>query len=288
MLRLRTDLITDTKRFPIKKGTLEFLQDAYKDCFTNLLIGLIGPSYSGLNVYIIYGATNSGSGSAYNISAGAAFYLGEIFPVANTSFTASGGQTAVLNITTTQYTTNADPVTFSDATINNIHDNRFITVASGVSGSGIKNYANVIFLDLSKEELEERLQDQIDSINSAWFSSAPTLSSSAFVASTNNVTFRWKIIGKTVHCRFFYNVVTTGSGDVELYWDMTTLSTPITALAPQCSASLQVIESTNYLSGGYACRIGNGTDFGKMCHVIPDISGIVTLNVTGTITFEMA
>lgn len=203
MKRLATSLISDTKRFPFKKGTLEFLQDAHKETVTQILVGLIGSTFNGLNAYVLYGCKNSGTGSVYNITAGAVFYLGEIYLVDSAAFTAGGGQVAVLSFITTQYTTNADPVTFTDSTINNVHDIRKILIASGASGSGIKDFSAVTRLDLTKELLEEFLQDQIDAINAGWTSredlSDVTITGGSGTAATYSK-MRYKVMpDKTMH-----------------------------------------------------------------------------------------
>lgn len=143
---LDTTPITNSARLPIKKGTLQFLQDAHKETAAATIIALIGPSYNASTVYILYGVQNSGSGSNYVISSGYAFYNGEIFTVDATSFTTVGTDTAVFNIAITQYTTNADPVTFTDTTVKNVHNIRKITVSSGASGSGIADYSAGFFL----------------------------------------------------------------------------------------------------------------------------------------------
>jgi hypothetical protein len=146
---LDTTPITDSARLPIKKGTLAFLQTSHKNDIFNLIRGLIGSTYNGLNVYVLYGCVNSGSGSVYNISDGAVFYFGEVFQVQSTTFTAASGQTAVCSILTTQDTTNADPVTFTDAVARNVHNIRTVQITSAVAGSGIKDFANVIFYDFT-------------------------------------------------------------------------------------------------------------------------------------------
>jgi hypothetical protein len=137
--------ISDAAQMPVKKGTLKFIQDAHKDSLNQALLAMVGDSYNALNAYVMWGCVNSGSFPAYDITAGAVWYLGEVYEVPAASFSVTGSNVAVLNITTTQYTTNADPVTFTDASSHNVHNIRKITISSGASGSGVANYSDVVF-----------------------------------------------------------------------------------------------------------------------------------------------
>src|SRR6185503_8165948 len=46
-------------------------------------------------------------------------------------------------IVITQYTTNADPVTFTDSVARNVHNIRSINFSSGVSGTGIFDFGDI-------------------------------------------------------------------------------------------------------------------------------------------------
>ncbi len=138
--------VTDSARLLVKEGTLQFLQDAPKEVVAALVQGLIGPTYNAAAVYVLWGAVNSGAGSNYVVSAGAAFYNGEIFLIDAASFTLTGAQVAILSIGVTQYTTNADPVTFTDTTVHNIHNIRKIVVSAGAAGSTFANYLMASFV----------------------------------------------------------------------------------------------------------------------------------------------
>lgn len=127
--------ISTSAQMPIKKGTLQFLQDAYKECIDAILRGTIGSAYSASTYYILHGCVNSGAGTNYVISAGAIYYNGEIYLVDSATFSTSGGLNPIMTITTTQYTTNADPVTFTNGSSNNVHDIRKIVISGG-TGSG--------------------------------------------------------------------------------------------------------------------------------------------------------
>jgi hypothetical protein len=139
--------ITNTAQFPPKKGTWQFLQDAHKETTAATIIALIGPGYNPSTVYILYGPTvNSWITPNFSGVAGAAFYNGEVFQIDAASFTITGSNVPVFSINTTQYTTNADPVTFTDATTKNVHNIRKMLIAQGASGSGIADYTSAYFL----------------------------------------------------------------------------------------------------------------------------------------------
>ena len=138
--------VTDSAQIPIKQGTLQFLQDMNTERFAALIIALIGPSYTTSTVYVLSGVVNTGSETNYIISSGAAFYNGEVFLIDPATFTVTGGNVAVFNIGVTQYTTNADPVTFTDTTIHNVHNIRKLVVSGAASGSGIADYSATFFM----------------------------------------------------------------------------------------------------------------------------------------------
>lgn len=142
--------ITSSAQMPIKKGTLQFLQDAYKEVINAILRGTIGGSYSASTYYILHGCVNSGVGSNYVISAGAIFFNGEIYLVDAVTFTTTGGQVPVMNIVTTQYTTNADPVTFTNGVAYDVHDIRKIAISAGTaSGNQYGVNSNNIFVNFA-------------------------------------------------------------------------------------------------------------------------------------------
>ena len=89
--------ISDTSQFPIKKGTLQFLQDAHKEVFNEMLIAQLNGV--GSFPYVLNGMLNIGSGLNYIISAGSVFdpNTGEVFLCDGNTFTASVGQVGVGN-----------------------------------------------------------------------------------------------------------------------------------------------------------------------------------------------
>lgn len=149
MKKLDITPITNAAQLPIKKGTLQFLQDANSEIFAALMTALIGSSYSYNTMYVLYGCINSGSGANYIISAGAVFYQGEIFLVDSTSFSTTGSNVPIMTLITSQYTTDADPVTLTDSSVHNVHNIRKITVVSGAAGSGLVNFSSLYRLSFT-------------------------------------------------------------------------------------------------------------------------------------------
>lgn len=145
---LNTAPISNISQFPVKKGTLQFLQDANKEAFAAVMISLIGPTYNLATVYILSGVLNSLTAPAYNISTGYGFYNGELFIIDATSFTALGSNVALFQINTTQYTVDADPVTFTNTVIMNVHDIRKIQIVQGASGTGIGDFTAAFRMNL--------------------------------------------------------------------------------------------------------------------------------------------
>jgi hypothetical protein len=141
MKKLDLSAVSSTTQFPVKEGTLDFINLAYQEALTALANNLIGVKTDTANGYILYGCLNTGSGLVYIISAGAIFFNGEVYLVPAASFTSPGGQVAVCNLSVIQYTTNADPVVFTDGITRNVHNVRQIIIASAVSASGLFDFS---------------------------------------------------------------------------------------------------------------------------------------------------
>lgn len=141
MKKIKTSDITSSVGLPVKSGTIQHLQDSYKELF-EVMFKTFGKGTDNTTVYVLYGCENTGSGSNYIISAGAVYYAGEIYLVDAATFTVSGGNVPVATITTTYLTAaNADPVTLTNSTTANVHEIRKMVIASGASGSGTANYS---------------------------------------------------------------------------------------------------------------------------------------------------
>jgi hypothetical protein len=146
MKKLNVSAISDSARFPLKKGTLQFLQDAPKEVLADLIKALIGPTYNPATMYVMSGCINSTTAPTYNVSAGVLFYNGEVYDFDGASFTATGGNVAVWSIIQSQYTTDADPVTFTDLTPRNVHNIFKMQLAQAASGSGLSDISASAYL----------------------------------------------------------------------------------------------------------------------------------------------
>lgn len=119
--------------FPIKSGTLDFLQFAYQEGFDAVIKNIIGSTYSTTTMYALFGCVvtgmhGTGTTGVTSITSGAVFYNGEFFLVDAQSFNwgAGFGTGFDTSIVVTQYTTNADTVTYNDASTHNVHNIRKI------------------------------------------------------------------------------------------------------------------------------------------------------------------
>lgn len=144
MRKLDITAITDSKQLPIKKGTLQFLQDAYGELLaavstwmaSSLVLSGVPVPFSSANAYILYGCFDFAAYPAFATNAGAILYNGELFLVDASSFTLTGSNVPLCTIVTTQYGTDADPVTYTDITTGNIHNIRKIVISQGPTGTG--------------------------------------------------------------------------------------------------------------------------------------------------------
>lgn len=149
MKRLSVTPITNSAQFFPKKGTLEFLQLQHRETTAATIIALIGPTYSASTMYVLYGLVNTGTLPTYTTTAGAVFYAGEIYYIDATSFTATGSDVAVFSTIQTQYTTDADPCTFSDATTHNIHNIIKMQLTAAAAGSALANLTAAFYLNFT-------------------------------------------------------------------------------------------------------------------------------------------
>lgn len=142
MRKLKTSNITASAEFPVKEGTLQHMQLAYQEALNALALNVVGRNANQAVGYILYGCVNSGSSGSMNVSAGAIYYNGEVFLV--DAFTLAVSNTAVGSIATTYFSTNADPVTFTNGISYNVHEIRKIVFTNGASGSGIFDFNDLL------------------------------------------------------------------------------------------------------------------------------------------------
>ena len=130
MKKYDTSAITALSQAPMKSTTIDFLQDAYKEQLESLLacnVASLGLTYSKTTPYYLYGRYAL-SGGYYVYTDGAISYNGELFTVASQSAVYTGGTTHYAVIGTASYSPTADPTTYSDLTVHNVHQLRGITM----------------------------------------------------------------------------------------------------------------------------------------------------------------
>lgn len=147
---LNLSAVTTNVAFPVKSGTFDHLQSAYKEALAEVAKALIGvSSYSSSTVYVLKGVVNINSFPAVTTTPGAVFFNGEVFLVDAASFTCSGSNVAVATIATSYFSaSNADPVQFTDGVSRNVHEIRKVQIAAGLSGSGIADLTDFVYISL--------------------------------------------------------------------------------------------------------------------------------------------
>lgn len=278
MKYLDNQYITNSAKMPIKKGTLQFIQDSHKENLADVLRAMIGTTYNGAKFYVLYGCENSGSGSNYIISAGAVFFAGEVFRVDANTFTVGSGQVAKFTFNQTQYTTDADPVTFTDASSHNVHNIRKYTVAAGTS-DGLTDYSLAVF---------GKFYDPFD-VTDAWTLRSDvsdiTVSGGSGITVTSS-DIKYKIVGKTMHV--IYRAVITN----------TTAPTSFDILIPESktynggiSVSLgggMVLDGSTFKQSRIVLVTGTNTKITVALINSETLTNTNTTIITGQLTFEIA
>lgn len=113
--------------------SLDMLQDAYKDAFSDISKSLIGESYDPTVPYILWGCETTGPAF---VSTGAVFFNGEVFFVPQWNPGVGPVFPNVLIAAVLTSYSAVDPVTFEDGSIHNIHNIRMCNLGYGLSGTG--------------------------------------------------------------------------------------------------------------------------------------------------------
>lgn len=108
--------------YPFDQDTLDFLQNTYKDVFTQ--VGKLGVSGSTPSVINGMAVTNSGN----TVANGWFIYGGEIIPFTGSTVTPSGGQVALVLISTT-----ATPLNFDDGSTPSVIITKTASLIAGAS-----------------------------------------------------------------------------------------------------------------------------------------------------------
>jgi len=179
-----------------KSGVFEFLQLAFREGFTSTIRSMIGDSYDATKVYRLWGVEITiTAGPTTTITEGAVFYNDEFYLTDAATFLGS----ATFGVVTTQYTTNADPIDFSDGTPRNVCNIR--KMAFGAAGGGDPLLANYI-VDMPQKLVsnfvanagDTTLTFQNDNFSIINASSATTLitldTTRAYVGATHSIRFQ--------------------------------------------------------------------------------------------------
>ena len=279
--------ITNTAQLPIKKGTIAFLQDSHKETVISLFKAMVGSTYNVLTPYVLFGLNDSGSGLSHNISGGAIVILGEIFQVDAVAFTSASGEVPYLNFIVDQYTTDADPVTFTDLSVHDVHNIRKYEIVSATSGGiAFSTLVRPVF-DIATETAraearEDLLADAIIELRDEWtdrnVDADLTVTGGAGISKTCRI--RYKQMGKTMFVSFYANIINT------------TAPTGISFLIPnsaQCATTLLtatpcVVIDGSTLQNGYA-RITSGANT-SIEILTGTLTNGATTEVYGTFTFD--
>jgi len=134
-------VVENTRRLLATKQTLLHLQEGITESLSRMMLGL---NVLDADVTVLSGVVNALSHPNYNISAGSAYYNGEIYEIPTWTGTAGGGQVAILTLQTTYRS--GDPVIYTDGSSQNTHSNRKLVWSLGTSGTGIKDYSQLVRL----------------------------------------------------------------------------------------------------------------------------------------------
>ena len=281
--------ITNTAQLPIKKGTIAFLQDSHKETVISLFKAMVGSTYNVLTPYVLFGLNDSGSGLIHNISEGAIVILGEIFQVDAVAFTSASGEVPYLNSIVDQYTTDADPVTFTDLSVHDVHNIRKYEIVSATSGDIAFSTLVRPTFDIATETAravakEDLLAASLIDIRSAWTED----NSNAYVTvyggsgtSVTNTYLRYKQIGKTMFISFSFNCSNT------------TAPTGFGILLPNSAqyGGNQFVSVPCNLTDGTIPNHGRSTlSFSDRTHIhisfASTLTDTITTEVTGELTFD--
>ncbi len=157
-----TAIVENVRKLGAIKETLEHLQEAYTESLSRIMLGLNAGSS---DVVVLSGVSNGGILPDYAISAGSVYYNGEIYEVPVFSGTAGGGQVPVLTLQTTYKT--GDPVRYSDNTDHFTHAIRKLVWSFGTSGTGIKDYSQLVSLGAKLVAIPELITQALTAENNA-------------------------------------------------------------------------------------------------------------------------
>lgn len=135
---LSNNIVENTRRQPFNKASLEHIQEAFQEVFTSFLKQFTEDT---ANYFRLHGLVDSdGSATAWDISAGAVYFNGEVFQV-DAFVGTDPSDVPVLTLSTTYRA--GDPVKFSDNNDFNVHEIRKMVITLGAPGSGDVNFTSL-------------------------------------------------------------------------------------------------------------------------------------------------
>ncbi len=151
MKKLDTTPIIAGVGYPPSKKGFDFLYASNKEMFKALAQGMAGQNLTGSETYVLSGCVKTAlGGSNFSFSEGYMFNvtLGEIYFSPAVASIAIATE-PILNIDISagiKYSATYNPVLFTDNTNKNVHANEQMVISDGALGSGLINYADLIFL----------------------------------------------------------------------------------------------------------------------------------------------
>jgi hypothetical protein len=152
MKKINTSSIAAGVAYPPSKKGFDFLQASYQQILGAIAQSVGGYPSTGTEAYVLFGCikTSLGAGN-YQYSEGY-IYDGTTkevyyFPAVASIHIATAD---VLTITTTADAT-ADPTTFTDGSVHNVHDVRTLVVSDGALNSADINFVDLIFCNVDGE-----------------------------------------------------------------------------------------------------------------------------------------
>lgn len=149
MKKIVTSNITDQARLPLLKRTIEFMRENDAETSTASLYSAIGNNTDAVPI-VLWGCeptitTASLTGDTLTITEGAILYDGEVYQVAAGSAVFTAGQVHTLIVVATGQTD--EPTKYTDDSEHITNINYTIAVSHGVTGSGICDWDNRLFMN---------------------------------------------------------------------------------------------------------------------------------------------
>lgn len=149
MNRIKTsDILDPSIQQPFTGRSLDFLQDAISQTVAALAQSICKDDITDTQSYALYGCKKTSLGGSdykfdagfiYDTNSGEVYYFNGVASIAIAT-------APILSLVITNDPV-ADPITFTDSISRNVHNVRRLSVSDGALGSGIIDYADLIFLN---------------------------------------------------------------------------------------------------------------------------------------------